>query len=993
MSASMFITLIPIILSFFYPTFLEAQSGLLPEDELNALKEIADQLGKKDWDFSVNPCDKKFNQMKPIGNGMPEYVYNNSISCNCSFPAGICHVDAIVLKAQSLQGVLPPSLAKLPFIKTIDLSRNYLSGTIPLEWASTKLKYLAVIVNRLSGPIPKYLGNITTLEYLGLENNMFNGTVPPELGKLVKLKKLFLGANYLTGEWPKELNSLTKLKEFRLSSNNFTGKLPSFQGLGNLEELEVQASGFEGPIPENISLLTSLTELRISDLNGGGVSKFPILNSMKGLRKLLLRRCNISGKIPEYIANMTSLRQLDLSFNNLEGGIDDLQIDNAHYIYLTSNSLSGHIPQWFLNRDPRYYVDLSYNKFEDSYVPLNCRENVNLFKSHNGGDNSLIGKCLKQCTKDWYSFHINCGGGNVSIGDTTYDADDDSSGLAKFVSERENWVTSNTGFFWDKNKTLTDYTATNISLIKGKDSEIYRTARLSPLSLVYYRRCLANGNYTVKLHFAEIVLRDDNSFLSLGRRIFDVYIQGERKLKDFDIKAEAHGADKALVKQFQAVVRDKTLEVRLEYAGKGTTAVPIRGNYGSLISAISVESDFKPPKNRKTVIIVAAIASSLFLIFAILCFVGWMIYTRNKTSREKELQGLDLRTGRFTFKQIKAATNNFASANKIGEGGFGPVYKGTLLDGTVIAVKQLSSKSKQGNREFLNEISMISCLEHPNLVKLHGCCVEGKQLLLVYEYLENNSLAHALFGPEDCQLKIDWATRQRICVGIAKGLAFLHEESEIKIVHRDIKATNVLLDKELNPKISDFGLAKLDDEDKTHLSTKVAGTLGYMAPEYAMWGYLTYKADVYSFGVVALEIVAGKNNMKYQPDEDYVCLLDWALVLQENENLMELIDPRLGSDFDKEQALRMAKVALLCTNPSPVLRPSMSAVVRMLEGLDDVHAYKSDQYEFNSQAMTDQYDDIPVGSSDSPYKVNISSDASKQMMKNYIFIKYSKLYL
>nr|GMD87824.1 probable leucine-rich repeat receptor-like serine/threonine-protein kinase At3g14840 [Ipomoea batatas] len=300
------------------------------------------------------------------------------------------------------------------------------------------------------------------------------------------------------------------------------------------------------------------------------------------------------------------------------------------------------------------------------------------------------------------------------------------------------------------------------------------------------------------------------------------------------------------------------------------------------------------------------------------------------------------------------------------------------MDGTIIAVKQLSSISRQGNHEFLNEIGMISCLQHPNLVKLYGCCVEGKQLLLVYEYMENNSLAHALFGPEEWQPKIDWPTRQRICVGIAKGLAFLHEESALKIVHRDIKATNVLLDKELNPKISDFGLAKLADDGNTHIITRVAGTIGYMAPEYAMWGYLTYKADVYSFGVVALEIVAGKNNMKYRPNENFVCLLDWALVLQENENLMELIDPRLGSDFDKEQALRMAKVALLCTNPSPVLRPSMSAVVRMLEGHDDVHAYKSDQYEFNSQAMTDQYDDIPVGSSDSPHKVNISSDASKQ---------------
>nr|GMD22523.1 putative LRR receptor-like serine/threonine-protein kinase [Ipomoea batatas] len=196
--------------------------------------------------------------------------------------------------------------------------------------------------------------------------------------------------------------------------------------------------------------------------------------------------------------------------------------------------------------------------------------------------------------------------------------------------------------------------------------------------------------------------------------------------------------------------------------------------------------------------------------------------------------------------------------------------QGTLSDGTVIAVKQLSAKSRQGYREFLNEIGMISCLQHPNLVKLYGCCVEGKPLLLVYEYMENNSLAQALFG--------------------------------------------------------------------------------YTAPEYALWGYLTFKADVYSFGVVALEIVAGKNNMKFRPDEKYVCLLDWALVLQEKGNLMELIDPRLGSDFDKEQALRMLEVALLCTNSSPVLRPSMSTVVSMLEGNGDILEYKSDIRELNFQA-------------------------------------------
>ncbi|GMH25582.1 hypothetical protein Nepgr_027425 [Nepenthes gracilis] len=152
----------------------------------------------------------------------------------------------------------------------------------------------------------------------------------------------------------------------------------------------------------------------------------------------------------------------------------------------------------------------------------------------------------------------------------------------------------------------------------------------------------------------------------------------------------------------------------------------------------------------------------------------------------------------------------------------------------MIAIKQLSSKSKQGNREFVNEIGLISALQHPNLVKLHGCCIEGQELLLIYEYMENNSLARALFGHELSRLNLNWPTRKRICLGIARGLAYLHEESRLKIVHRDIKATNILLDKDLNAKISDFGLAKLDEDENTHISTRIAGTVGYMAPEQIM---------------------------------------------------------------------------------------------------------------------------------------------------------------
>ncbi|KAF8409135.1 hypothetical protein HHK36_005208 [Tetracentron sinense] len=254
--------------------------------------------------------------------------------------------------------------------------------------------------------------------------------------------------------------------------------------------------------------------------------------------------------------------------------------------------------------------------------------------------------------------------------------------------------------------------------------------------------------------------------------------------------------------------------------------------------------------------------------------------------------------------------------------------QGILSDGTIIAVKQLSSKSKQGNREFVNEIGMISGLQHPNLVKLYGCCIEGNQLLLIYEYMENNSLARALFG--------------KLYIDCFIGNVFL----------RQIQIHKIILNRR-----------------------------GYMAPEYALWGYLTYKADVYSFGVLALEIVAGKNNMKYRPNEDYVCLLDCAFVLQQRGSLMELVDPKLGSDFNKEEAISMIKIAILCTNASPALRPTMSTVVSMLEGQTVVQELISDPSIYGDdsrfKALREHYNQMQIqSSSETTQTQNNSSNAT-----------------
>ncbi|KAM1485242.1 hypothetical protein ACFXTO_037197 [Malus domestica] len=283
----------------------------------------------------------------------------------------------------------------------------------------------------------------------------------------------------------------------------------------------------------------------------------------------------------------------------------------------------------------------------------------------------------------------------------------------------------------------------------------------------------------------------------------------------------------------------------------------------------------------------------------------------------------------FSYNELRSATDNFHPSNKIGRGGFGTVYKGTLTSGKHVAVKTLAAQSKQGVREFLNEINTISNVRHPNLVELIGCCVQEAGRVLVYEYVENKSLDHALLGPTSRTIKLDWEKRSAICLGTARGLTYLHEELVPHIVHRDIKASNLLLDREFNPKIGDFGLAKLFPDDITHISTRIAGTTGYLAPEYALGGQLTLKADVYSFGVLVLEIVCGRSSAKGDWGGAEKFLLEWAWQLHEEGRLLELADPEMG-EFPEEEVLRYMKVAFFCTQAAANRRPKMSQVLDML---------------------------------------------------------------
>ncbi|XP_030952785.1 cysteine-rich receptor-like protein kinase 2 [Quercus lobata] len=314
-------------------------------------------------------------------------------------------------------------------------------------------------------------------------------------------------------------------------------------------------------------------------------------------------------------------------------------------------------------------------------------------------------------------------------------------------------------------------------------------------------------------------------------------------------------------------------------------------------------------------------------------FVFFIMIRRSKEVRRGDILGATELRGPVNYKynDLKSATKNFSEENKLGEGGFGDVYKGTLKNGKMVAVKKLAiGQSSRAKADFESEVKLISNVHHRNLIRLLGCCSKGPERILVYEYMANSSLDRFLFGERRGSL--NWKQRNDIILGTARGLAYLHEEFHVCIIHRDIKTGNILLDDDLQPKIADFGLARLLPEDQTHLSTKFAGTLGYMAPEYAIHGQLSEKVDTYSFGVVVLEIICGRKTSEVQHAFDGDYLLERAWKLYENNKHSELADETLNpEEYTVEEVKKMVEIALMCTQSSASVRPSMSEVVVLLK--------------------------------------------------------------
>ncbi|KAK1567701.1 hypothetical protein Q3G72_015409 [Acer saccharum] len=686
---------------------------------------------------------------------------------------------------------------------------------------------IALKGQNLSGIVPPELSKLRYLQHLDLSRNVLSGSIPPEWATMRLVELSFMG-NRLTGPFPKVVTKITTLLNLSIEGNHFSGPIPPEIGkLINLQKLIISSNAFTGRLPAELAKLTNLTDMRINDNNFSG--KIPeFISNWTQIHKLHIQGCSLEGPIPSSISALTSLSDLRISdLKGKEAAFPPLDhMKSMKTLILRKCLIHGEIPDYIAHMKKLKNLDLSFNNLTGE-----------------------IPKTFIQLAKVEFMYLM----GNNLTGP-----------IPRWILERNKNVDIS---YNDFTSGATECLQGSVNLVESYSSSADKSSKVHPCLKQNFPCSASRDQYRYSLHINCGGKEFNSNNTNLGKRLFDVYIQGKLVLKDFNIGDEAGGTD----------------------------------------------PNFKPPviKGKKNYVMIVAgmvVTAVLFLVLVlvIMRMKGWL---GGKDSTDKELRGLDQQTGLYKLRQIKDATKNFDAANKVGEGGFGSVYKGILSDGTVIAVKQLSSKSRQGNREFINEIGMISALQHPNLVKLYGCCVEGNQLLLIYEYMENNCVSRALFGRDAAsRIKLHWPARRKICMGIAR----------------------------------DFGLAKLYEDDTSHISTRVAGTIGYMAPEYAMRGYLTNKADVYSFGVVALEIVSGKSNTNFRPNEDFVYLLDWAYVLQERGSLLDLVDPNLGAEYSSEEAMVMLNVALLCTNASPTLRPTMSQVVSMLEGRTVVQDLLSD---------------------------------------------------
>ncbi|GLT56887.1 hypothetical protein SLA2020_299010 [Shorea laevis] len=853
---------------------------------------------------------------------------------------------------QGMTGPLPASIGNLKNLTTLFLNHCGFTGLIPGTIGSLRqLAYLSLNSNHFSGQIPPSIGYLTNLNWVDLSDNQLEGSLPvsdgttPGLDNLVKTLHFHLGQNKFSDEIPEQIfSSNMALIHLLLDGNNLTGPIPSTLGLVQaLLVVRFENNSLRGTVPSNLNNLTNLTDLYLPNNELSGT--LPNLTGMSHLQTLDLSNNSFdTSVIPTWVSSLSSLTTLRMENTQLQGQVptDLFSLPNLQTIELKDNQLNGtlYIGTKFSNQ--LRLVDLQYNDITE-------------FKE-TGAQNIKIKLA-----------------GNTICHET---------GRTEAYCELPQ--SNSTSLITTPPSTCPPHTCSS--------------------DQVYSPTCMCAHPYTGTLFFRVIFFSDlgnQTTYGALQDSLMKFFKSNQFPVDSVSLSNPRMDSSKFLlldlnVFPYGQASFNRTGVSMIAYAFSSLSYFPpsytLYGTYFFLGEVYNYFPD--EPKNSKKstigIIIGAAGGGSVLLLLLLLAGI-YALRQKKKAERasiesnpfghwnvRKDSGSIpQLRSVRcFSFEEIKKCTNNFSDANNIGCGGYGKVYRGTLPNGELIAIKRAKQGSMQGALEFKTEIELLSRVHHKNVVSLLGFCFERHEQMLIYEFVPNDTLYGTLSGKSG--IKLDWTRRLKVALGVARGLVYLHELANPPIIHRDIKSANILLDQHLTAKVADFGLSKpIDDSEKGHITTQVKGTMGYMDPEYYMTQQLTEKSDVYSFGVLLLELITARKPIergKYVV-KDVRMAMDKAKDLY---SLHQILDPAI-LDISLKGLEKFVDLAMSCVEESGANRPKMGEVVKALENIMQIAGMNPNVETSTSSAS---YEEASKGSPFHPFSDESFAKSSTFLASN-----------
>ncbi|XP_073289179.1 probable LRR receptor-like serine/threonine-protein kinase At1g06840 [Primulina huaijiensis] len=866
---------------------------------LGVRRKLNDHFKYLNWSQKHDPCNSHWTGVK----------------CFLNQTDGFMHVQELRLMRLNLSGRLAPELGLLSNTKILDFM-----------W------------NNISGSIPKEIGNIKSLQLLLLSGNQISGPLPDELGYLPNLTKFQLDLNFISGPIPKSFAKLDKVQHFHMNDNNFSGQLPQeLSTLPLLRHVLLDNNNLSGYLPPQFALMRSLTILQLDNNNFAGSVIPDSYSNMTKLRKLSLRNCSLQGTIPDLTA-MRNLLYLDLSINKLTGEIPSKRLsDGITTIILSKNELNGSISSNLSGFSNLQKLYLDHNSLSGS-LPTTIWKNIT-FSSETRLDINFEDNLLSDISG------ILDVPSNVTLrlnGNPVCD-----------IANKQNIsLFCGPGYGTDAK---TEYLKKPVLTCKPEDCpNYYKHAPTLP------NKCFCAAPFGVELR-----LRSPSISIFLPYReqfhyfiASNVYPKPNQSLHMYQLYVDSVQWEpgprlKISLLFFPEDTNDSNIyafssaEILAIAETFATFNIPGNDTFGPYdllgFTAEGPYSDVLLPSLSRGglrkgvlagIVVGSILGASVVLVGILLVYRKLHPRMQVEVGKKEPNPKLPMKMDgikAFSFEDLQMATNSFSVSAQIGQGGYGKVYKGALADSGVVAIKRAQQGSLQGDKEFYTEIEMLSRLHHRNLVSLVGYCDEKEEQMLVYEFMPNGSL-HDLLSAK-YRTPLGFGTRLHIALGASRGILYLHTEADPPIIHRDIKANNILLDSKLTAKVSDFGISRLAPEsgaegDPTaHVSTNVKGTPGYVDPEYFLTHKLTEKSDVYSLGIVFLELLTGM-----QPISHGRNIVREVNAACQSGMMFSIIDRSMGQ-YPSECVKKFMALALRCSLDETKDRPLMLEIVRELENI------------------------------------------------------------